>query len=568
MKVVVIAAGMGTRLLHLTKDTPKCMVKVGGKPIIEHQLNIFHSLGIHDISIVKGYLKEQINYPNTKSYYNDNYQHNNILASLFYAEAELNEDVLVCYSDILFEKEVVEKLLHSSGDINVVVDHDWEKNYIGRVLHPESEAEKVVFAENKISRIGKHLPASGANGEFIGMFKLSQRGARIFKSVYYDVLQKYGEHPFQHASSVARAYVTDLFQELVDRGFEVNPVLIQGGWREIDTLEDLKNAGGLIMSPSIEPEKRRQLLKEYIAKKKFIRTVEVHNGISAIIANNAILQSSKTSFDALWISSLTESAAKGQPDIEIMGLDSRLHTVNQVLEVTNKPIIIDADTGGDPNAFEYFIRKAEMLGVSAVIIEDKTYPKRNSLDSDSQQILEDPGVFAHKIRRGKHALLTSEFLIIARIESLIAGKTVDDAIGRAKIYLEAGADGIMIHSKDKNPHSVLEFAQRYTQLTQEIGIWKPLVCVPTTYNTITEQELEQAGFSIVIHANHLLRAAIKSMQRVCESLLQNGRSYEADQEHCSSVSEIFDLVGFSDIKNKEKHFTFEPLRQEASPKGQ
>ncbi len=236
-----------------------------------------------------------------------------------------------------------------------------------------------------------------------------------------------------------------------------------------------------------------------------------------------------------------------------MGFDSRLSTVSQILEVTNLPLIIDGDTGGDVNALEYFVKKAENLGVSAIIIEDKVYPKRNSLDHESQQILEDPAIFSYKIRRGKHALLTNDFLIIARIESLIAGKGVADAMQRARCYLEAGVDGIMIHSKMRTADEILFFAREYQNLTREIGIEKPLVCVPTTYNSITELELRRAGVSIVIHANHLLRAAIKSMQKVCADILQTGRTLEAEQ-HCSSVEEIFDLVGFSDIKNKEKHY--------------
>ena len=198
------------------------------------------------------------------------------------------------------------------------------------------------------------------------------------------------------------------------------------------------------------------------------------------------------------------------------------------------------------------MRRAENLGVSAIIIEDKVYPKRNSLDADSTHVLENPILFANKIRRGKNALLTNDLMIIARIESFIAGKDVYDAIERAKQYLEAGVDGIMIHSKSKTPDEVISFARKYQELCSEIGIKKPLVCVPTTYNAIKESELREEGFNIVIHANHLLRASIKAMQKVCKTILENDRSVEAD-EHCGSVEEIFDLVGFSDIKNKERN---------------
>src|SRR3989344_3091241 len=553
MKAIIIAAGMGTRLLHLTKDMPKCKVEVKGKAIIEHALEAFKDVGITDITIIKGFLGEQIRYYGTKSYYNTDYAHNNILASLFYAEPELNDEILIIYSDIIFEKAILQKAIQAKGEICIVVDEDWEKNYVGRTLHPFDQAEKVYFSDNRIRRIGKHLTVNESNGEFIGMLKLSKKGCEILKETYKDVLEKCEGKPFQHSKVLQKAYLTDMFQELIDRNYDLNPILIRGGWREIDTIEDLKRAGGQITLGKITPEKRLTSLKNILSEKKFVRAIEAHNGISAIVANNAIITEQKKTFDALWISSLTESAAKGQPDIEIMGLDSRLQTINQVLEVTNMPLIVDADTGGDPNAFEFFVRKAEGLGVSAVIIEDKVYPKRNSLDGESKQKLEDPTEFAQKIRRAKHALLTNDFMIIARIESFIAGAGLDDALRRAEEYLEAGADGIMIHSNSKYPDEVISFASHYKELTERIGISKPLVCVPTTYNAITESELQEAGFSLVIHANHLIRSAVKAMQEVCTSILIHGRSLEAIPL-CSSVNEIFDLVGFSDIKTKENYY--------------
>lgn len=553
MKAIILAAGSGTRLLHLTKDIPKCKVKVRGKPIIEHALHVLEDAGIKDVSIVKGFLHEEINYPNTKSYYNYDYEKSHILSSLMSAAAELDGEVIIVYADILFDRGIVLKLMQAKGDFCLVVDGDWRRNYVNRKLHPVEQAEKVIFTDNKIENVGKHLPADDSQGEFIGMLKLSGEGCRILQETYQRVFEKKSPFPFHEAQSLEKASLTDIFQELIENGYTLIPAIIKNGWCEIDTIEDLKRAGGDITVSKITPEVRRGLLYKTLQKKNFIRAIEAHNGISAIIANNAIKHDTKDSFDALWISSLTESASKGQPDIEIMGFDSRLSTVSQILEVTNLPLIIDGDTGGDINAFEYFVRKAESLGVSAIIIEDKVYPKRNSLDQESRQILEDPGLFSHKIRRGKHALLTNDFLIIARIESLIAGKGVSDALLRARCYLEAGADGIMIHSKMRSPDEVLSFARGYKDLTQEIGLGKPLVCVPTRYNSITESELKEAGFSIVIHANHLLRAAIRSMQKVCEEILRNGRTLEADQ-HCSSVEEIFDLVGFSDIKNKEKHY--------------
>ena len=299
-------------------------------------------------------------------------------------------------------------------------------------------------------------------------------------------------------------------------------------------------------------EERRPILKKLLAKNSFARAIEVHNGISAIIGNDINIENegTKLEFDALWISSLTDSAAKGYPDIEIVSLDSRIDTINQVMEVTTKPIIVDGDTGGDLNTFEYFVKKLERHGVSAVIIEDKVHPKRNSLDPNSIQNLEDPVIFANKIKRGKNVQLTKDFMIIARLESLISGEDINHALKRARIYLEAGADGIMIHSKSKLPNEVILFAREYKKLCQELNLKKPLICVPTTYNIIKENELRDEGFNIIIHANHLLRSSHKAMINTAKTILENERSLEVDP-HCSSVHEIFETVGFNEIKKKD-----------------
>ena len=196
--------------------------------------------------------------------------------------------------------------------------------------------------------------------------------------------------------------------------------------------------------------------------------------------------------------------------------------------VTDKPMIVDGDTGGDANTFEYTVSKLERAGVSAVIIEDKVFPKRNSLEAGVQQNLQDPEIFAQKIRRGKSIQKSSEFMIIARIESLIAGKPMEDALDRATQYLKAGVDGIMIHSKSKSPDEILEFAEKYKVILKDLKLDKPLVCVPTTYNLITEDELSAAGFSIVIYANHLLRSAYQAMTETAKTILRDQRSLEAD----------------------------------------
>ena len=301
-------------------------------------------------------------------------------------------------------------------------------------------------------------------------------------------------------------------------------------------------------------ERRVSFLKGILDKSGFVRVIEAHNGISAIIANDASLtfeDNEKSEFDAIWISSLTDSAAKGHPDADILGFDSRLNTINEIAEVTNKPIILDGDTGRDFTYFEYMVKKMERAGVSAVIIEDKIFPKRNSLDNTAKQDLEDPEIFSAKIKRGKEVAISKDFMIIARLESLIYGLGQEDALKRAKTYLLAGVDGIMIHSKSKSGKEVLTFSENYEKLCKELGFRKPLVCVPTTYNMVTEDELREKGFNIVIHANHMLRASHKAMENVAKTILLNKRSFETDPI-CSPVSEIFRIVGFEDVVKKDK----------------
>ena len=309
----------------------------------------------------------------------------------------------------------------------------------------------------------------------------------------------------------------------------------------------------------ILPGKRLSLLKTLLHEKHHLRAMEAHNGLSALIVNNTSI-TKKTDqkileYDAIWISSLTDSAAKGHPDIGVIDYSSRLLTIHEIINLTDKPLIVDADTGGDESQFEYLCSKLEILGVSAVIIEDKQFPKRNSLDSSSMHLLEDPIRFAHKIKRVKYQCLSKDFMIFARIESFIAGESLEDAIARAEIYLNAGADGIMIHSNLKIPDQIYAFSDQYYSLCQKLNCPnKPLICVPTTYHTIFDTELFAKGFNIVIYANQLLRASHKAMKNAASSILLNERSFEA-LPHLSSISELFELVGFSEVQMKDNERT-------------
>ncbi|MCW4454304.1 phosphoenolpyruvate mutase [Flavobacterium sp. MXW15] len=288
------------------------------------------------------------------------------------------------------------------------------------------------------------------------------------------------------------------------------------------------------------PEVRMKSLRRMLKVKPIIRLLDIHNGLSGLIIENVRVDTPNgpREFDGMWGSSLTDSTAKGKPDIEAVDVSARMTTLNEVLEVTTKPIVYDGDTGGKTEHFVFTVRTLERLGVSAIIIEDKTGLKKNSLlGTDVDQTQDSIENFSLKIKEGKRAQATDDFMIIARIESLILGKGVDDAIERAKAYLNAGADGIMIHSREKSPDEVIEFCRRY----REIENRKTLVAVPTSYNSITEQELADIGVNIVIYANHLLRAAYPAMVRTAESILKHQRSAEADAE-LLPIKQVLELI--------------------------
>lgn len=245
----------------------------------------------------------------------------------------------------------------------------------------------------------------------------------------------------------------------------------------------------------------------------------------------------------MWISSLCDSAFKGKPDNEVVDFSSRVKTIEEIMEVTTKPIIVDGDTGGKIEHFVSNVKTLERIGVSAIIIEDKTGLKRNSLLGNKvEQILEDKNVFANKIKKGKEALQTDEFLIIARIESFIAGKDLDDAINRAETYINAGSDGIMIHTYKPDASEIIEFLRIIKEKYPNIIT----VVVPTTYSNYKEEELNKFGANIVIYANHLLRSSYKAMVKTAEMILENERAYEASSEFCVSINEILELIGDKD----------------------
>ena len=324
------------------------------------------------------------------------------------------------------------------------------------------------------------------------------------------------------------------------------------------TLKALKKVGGKLIeiphtknisSHSIKdrmyadatlPSNRQETLRRLLEAKKLSRFIEAHSPLSAIIAEQTFYKNKngrKIEFDGFWSSSLTDSTLKGKPDIEVLDINQRLTNINDIFDVTTKPLIIDIDTGGKIEHLEINLKTIERSGTSAVIMEDKKGLKKNSLFGNKvKQEQENVKEFSKKINLGKKAT-RGKLMIIARIESLILGKSVNDAIMRAEKYVDAGTDGIMIHSKDKDPKEIFKFAEKFKKVFEDI----PLVAVPSSYNSVKEKQLEEAGFNIVIYANQMLRASYPAMRQVALEILKNGRAYESEK-NIMSIKDILELI--------------------------
>lgn len=288
------------------------------------------------------------------------------------------------------------------------------------------------------------------------------------------------------------------------------------------------------------PDKRRARLKKLINMKGLVTAIEAHSGITGLIAEKTtVLQDGKTyQFDAMWVSSLCDSTAKGKPDIELVDMTSRFRTIDDIMEVTTKPIIFDGDTGGLTEHFVYTVKSLERMGVSMVIIEDKTGLKKNSLfGTEVVQTQDSIDSFCKKIRAGKKAQKTKDFMICARIESLILEQGMEDALTRAFAFSKAGADAIMIHSRKKDPAEIFEFVEKFRQENKTT----PIVVVPTSFNSVTEEEFKERGVNVVIYANQLTRSGFPAMQNVAKTILTNHRAKEAD-DMCMSIKEIITLI--------------------------
>lgn len=325
----------------------------------------------------------------------------------------------------------------------------------------------------------------------------------------------------------------EAIETIAEWGGELVEIEYTPGISSTQLNQDLKQIG-------TTPDIRLKRLHRLIDVKPIVRVMEVHNGLCGLMIENIAVEVDgfPREFDAMWSSSLADSTARGKPDIEAVDMTSRIITVNNVFEVTTKPMIFDADTGGQPEHFAFTVKTLERLGVSAVVIEDKIGLKKNSLLGTSvvqqQDTIEH---FCNKIGTGKQAQITDDFMIVARIESLILQKGVKDALERTAAYIDAGADAIMIHSRNQQPDEILQYCEQYSQLDHRV----PLVAVPSSYNRIYENDLIKAGVKVVIYANHMLRSAYPAMLRVVQSVLKHGRSFECEGD-CMSLDDILNLI--------------------------
>ena len=330
-------------------------------------------------------------------------------------------------------------------------------------------------------------------------------------------------------------YIRDeVFKVMEGLGGKVIEIPYTKGITSSGLAEELESLG-------TTPQARLKSLRRLITAKPIVRIMESHCGLTGLIIEHTKVEVGNEirEFDGMWASSLTDSTSKGKPDIEAVDLTTRLHDLNDSLEVTTKPVIYDGDTGGKTEHFVFTVRTLERLGVSAVIIEDKVGLKQNSLfGTDAVQTQDTIEGFCSKIQAGKEAQVTRDFMIIARCESLIAGNPVEDALERCHAYVAAGADGIMIHSKNKDGQDIKEFCQRF----REVDNHTPIVAVPTTYGQFTEAELAEWGINIVIYANHMLRSAYPAMVKCAERILETTRCQEASEEYCMPIKQILNLI--------------------------
>ena len=653
MKALILNSGMGSRMGVLTSEHPKCMTEISAnETILSRQLRLLADAGITNIVMTTGLFDSVlVNYcqslelPIHYTFVNNPaYKDTNYIYSIFCAREYLDDEIILMHGDLVFEPEVLEKIVSSSvscmavsstlplpeKDFKAVTKdgivckvgieffndamatqalyhlrkEDW-KLWLERIVAFCEAGNTKVYAENALNQlegaanihaldIQDLLCAEIDNPEDLAMVshKLKEIESRtVYMCFSSDVIHGGHIEIIRKAQRLGRLIIGVLSDEAVvsykrlplvpaserKRLFEniagVYKVVDQDKLSYRENLEKLhpdivvhgddwcsgfqkpirdevvsilaSYGGKLVEYPysndnkykEIEkrtradlamPDIRRGRLRKVLEMKGFLTAMEAHDGLTGLIVENTVVHQDGGAhqFDAMWISSLCDSTAKGKPDIELVDMTSRFRTIDDITEVTTKPIIFDGDTGGKTEHFVYTVRSLERLGVSMVIIEDKTGLKKNSLfGTEVVQTQDSIEAFSEKIRAGKKAQRTSEFMICARIESLILERGMEDALTRAFAFAEAGADAIMIHSRKKDPSEIQEFISKFREKDQTT----PIVLVPTSFNSVTEDEWKERGANIIIYANQLMRAEVPAMQKAAKMILENHRAHECDE---------------------------------------
>lgn len=655
MKALILNSGLGSRMGVLTSGHPKCMTEISAhETIISRQLELIAAAGIEEVVITTGYydgvLVQYCNSLELPLHFtflkNPIYDKTNYIYSIYCARECLSDDILLMHGDLVFENEVLDKVLASESSCMTVSstlplpEKDFKARVVdGKVMavgvdifneameaqalyklnkadwmvwmdkivdfcEDADESKRKVYAENALNELNgaanitaldvenllcaeidnpedlavvssklKEIESRTVymcfstdiiHGGHLAIIKKAEKLGRVIIGVLSDeAVTSYKRLPLVPAAERKKLFeaISGVYR-VVDQGtlsykenlLKYKPAIVVHGddWctgfqkpiRD-EVVSVLASYGGKLIeypyssdqkyvdiqartrSDLAMPDVRRGRLKKVLEMKGLVTAMEAHDGLTGLIVENTVVhqEGGAHQFDAMWISSLCDSTAKGKPDIELVDMTSRFRTIEDITEVTTKPIIFDGDTGGKTEHFVYTVRSLERLGVSMVIIEDKTGLKKNSLfGTEVVQTQDSIENFSNKIRAGKKAQRTKEFMICARIESLILEQGMEDALTRAFAFAEAGADAIMIHSRKKDPSEIQEFIEKF----REKDSTTPIVLVPTSFNSVTEKEWKERGANIIIYANQLMRAEVPAMQKAAETILTNHRAEECD----------------------------------------
>ena len=653
MKALILNSGLGSRMGTLTADHPKCMTDITfSETILSRQLKQLVLAGVKDVIITTGYYDsilinycDELDLPlNIQFVNNPIYDKTNYIFSIYCARDYFDDDILLMHGDLVFENEVLDRVLSSKQSCMTVSStlplpekdfkaeiHDGRIMKVGVDIFDNALSAQALYKINRedwaiwLSKICEYCESGNTNvyaenalndlnGEAniyaldvenllcseidnqedlaIVSSKLKEIESRkVYMCFASDIIHGGHISIIKKAQKLGKLYIGVLSDEAV-ASYKRLPLVpaserklmfenIAGVYKVIDqdslsykeNLETLKPdivvhgddwctgfqkpirdevvsilatyGGKLVEYPyssddkykDIEkrtradlamPDIRRGRLKRVLDAKGLVTAMEAHDGLTGLIVEDTVVYENGGAhqFDAMWVSSLCDSTAKGKPDIELVDMTSRFRTIEDITEVTTKPIIFDGDTGGKTEHFIYTVRSLERLGVSMVIIEDKTGLKKNSLfGTEVEQTQDSIESFSEKIRAGKKAQRTKEFMICARIESLILEQGMNDALNRAFAFVKAGADAIMIHSRKKDPSEIKDFIERFRTKDSTT----PIVLVPTSFNSIREEEWKVLGANIIIYANQLMRAEVPAMKKAAETILENHRAEECDE---------------------------------------